>query len=696
LTDGGGQRGHGGPTAERVRLPVATARARLCALVQACDRLERVAVEDAVGRVTAEPVAARFSVPHFHASAMDGIAVRAAETAGATGDRPLELARAAGAGAPASGAPAFAWVDTGNPLPEWADAVVMVEAVEAPEDEARSPSSAATAALPAKRSARRAERVRVRAPATPWQHVRVVGEDVVAGEEILPAGHRIRPPDVGLLLATGVTEVVVRARPRVAILPTGDELIEPGADRVPGKTIESNSRMIAAWVSEWGGEPSRLAPAPDDPARLAERLRVAARDADLVCVLAGSSAGSRDYTAEALGAIGNVFAHGIELVPGRPTILASLAGGPTSQESPEAGRARVAIGIPGYPVAAAMVCRELVQPLVARLAGTAADAPPTLAAVAAEDLVPRPGAEELVRVDVGKVGERLVARPLARGAAALASLSRAGGLVRLRPGAAPIAAGERVDVELLVPASQVAATVLVAGFADPALGALERVARAESGLPVRIAVRSLDAGRALDELRRGVATAAVIAVDASADGSAESELRAAARATGIALEVLRLAGRDRGLVVAPGNPLGVRGGADATRPGLRLVPALKRAGAPAVAPALVPGASRAAPAGGTTTPHDASAELPPLALAAAVASGLADVAPGIAAAASAAGADFVALARQDVWLVLRADLVASEVGAPLVRALPAPAFRRALADLPGYDAARSGERLALA
>src|SRR5581483_4468345 len=452
LTDGGGQRGHGGPTAERVRLPVATARARLCALVQACDRLERVAVEDAVGRVTAEPVAARFSVGHFHSSAMDRNAVRAAETAGATGDGPLELARAAGAGAPASGAPAFAWVDTGNPLPEWADAVVMVEAVEAPEDEARSPSSAATAALPAKRSARRAERVRVRAPATPWQHVRVVGEDVVAGEEILPAGHRIRPPDVGLLLATGVTEVVVRARPRVAILPTGDELIEPGADRVPGKTIESNSRMIAAWVSEWGGEPSRLAPAPDDPARLAERLRVAARDADLVCVLAGSSAGSRDYTAEALGAIGNVFAHGIELVPGRPTILASLAGGPTSQESPEAGRARVAIGIPGYPVAAAMVCRELVQPLVARLAGTAADAPPTLAAVAAEDLVPRPGAEELVRVDVGKVGERLVARPLARGAAALASLSRAGGLVRLRPGAAPIAAGERVDVELLVPA----------------------------------------------------------------------------------------------------------------------------------------------------------------------------------------------------------------------------------------------------
>ncbi|MGH7898087.1 MAG: molybdopterin-binding protein, partial [Candidatus Binatia bacterium] len=317
-------------------------------------RVERVAVEQSVGRITAEPVFAALSAPHYHGAAMDGIAVRAEDTFGATEFAPRTLELGDGEGR-------FAFVDTGSALPARANAVVMIERVFRLDD----------------------TRVEIRQAAVPWQHVRLVGEDVVATEPILQRGHRLRPPDLGALLAAGVESVPVANRPRVAILPTGSELIEPGATATAGRIIEFNSRMLAAYVAEWDGEPRRLPPVPDDPGVIRDAIARALPSHDVVLVIAGSSAGEHDYTAEAVADLGEIVAHGVDVMPGKPAILAFSGSHPV-------------IGVPGYPVSAVVIAQEFVRPLLARLLGVAPAEPERLEAVVRKKIPSRLGLEEFV------------------------------------------------------------------------------------------------------------------------------------------------------------------------------------------------------------------------------------------------------------------------------------------------------------
>src|SRR5262245_38452805 len=291
--------------------------------------VEDVPTERSLGRITAAPVIASLSAPHYHGAAMDGIAVRAEDTFGATEFAPRALELGAGDGR-------FAYVDTGSALPSWANAVVMIERVFRLDD----------------------RHIEVHQAAVPWQHVRLVGEDVVATEPVLSRGHRIRPADLGALLAAGVERVRVAVRPRVAILPTGSELVEPGAGVAPGRVIEFNSRMLAAYVLEWGGDPRRLPSVPDDLERVRSAIERAIAEHDVVLVIAGSSAGEHDFTAEAVGALGELIAHGIDVMPGKPAILA-IAG------------AKPVIGIPGYPVSAVVIAQEFVRRVLARALGVA-------------------------------------------------------------------------------------------------------------------------------------------------------------------------------------------------------------------------------------------------------------------------------------------------------------------------------------
>src|SRR6266545_8095586 len=237
---------------------------------------ERVPLADALGRITAEPIWAQISSPHYHAAAMDGVAVRAADTFGATETAPRRLA---------VGGQAI-WVDTGDPLPPDTDAVIMAEHVQTMDDDT----------------------VEVMAAVAPWQHVRPLGEDIVATELILPENHRLRPVDLGALAAAGHTSVPVRRRPRVAIIPTGTELVTyEDVERLkPGDIIEFNSLMLAGQVSEWGGIAERRPPVPDRRELLRAAVETALAEHDIVVVNAGSSAGSEDYTAAVLGELGEV------------------------------------------------------------------------------------------------------------------------------------------------------------------------------------------------------------------------------------------------------------------------------------------------------------------------------------------------------------------------------------------------------
>ncbi|MDE3075143.1 MAG: molybdopterin biosynthesis protein, partial [Chloroflexota bacterium] len=302
------------------------ARARYAAALSAAGfsvlPAESVQLDEALGRVTAEPIWARISAPHYYAAAMDGVAVRASDTVGATETSPKRLRLGDQA----------IWVDTGAAMPSGHDAVVMVENLQELPD----------------------GNVEIHASVAPWQHVRPMGEDAVAGELILPQGHRIRPFDLGAAAAAGVAELAVTRRPVVAILPTGNELVERGQPVEPGRIIEFNSLILAGQVKEWGGEPRRQSISRDDYDTIKAAVSNAVHDSDIVLVNAGSSAGSEDFTADVIAELGQVVVHGVAVRPGHPVILGLVAGKPV-------------IGVPGYPVSAALTLELFVKPLAARL-----------------------------------------------------------------------------------------------------------------------------------------------------------------------------------------------------------------------------------------------------------------------------------------------------------------------------------------
>src|SRR5512138_1403895 len=256
--------------------------------------------ENALGRVTAEAVWAKISSPHYHASAMDGFAVRAVETNEALPSRPVTLQLGSGA----------QYVDTGDPLPEWANAVIPIENVESL-DEAGN----ITAAIRSPKS------IRIRASVAPWSHVRPLGEDIVATQLVLPAGRILRPVDLGAIAAAGHQEIQVARKPKVAILPTGTELVPIGSKLNAGDILEYNSLVIAAQIKSMGGEPTRYPIIKDDFDLICERVQEAAREHDLVLLNAGSSAGAEDFSAKVVEKLGTLLVHGVAVRPGHPVIL---------------------------------------------------------------------------------------------------------------------------------------------------------------------------------------------------------------------------------------------------------------------------------------------------------------------------------------------------------------------------------------
>jgi len=622
---------------------------------------EWVPLEQALGRVTAEPIWARLSVPPYAAAAMDGFAVRARDTVGATETQPRVLPVP-----PGPDGIGACYVDTGDPLPPWADAVVPVEQVqfdgEAPE---------------------RATRITLYQPVPPWANVRPVAEDIAAAELVLPANHRLRPVDLGVIAACGYATVPVRRLPRVAILPTGTELIPPeeAATRGvrPGELIEFNSLVLAAQVREWGGLPTRFPIVPDDFERLLEATREAARTHDLVLINAGSSAGSEDFTARVVSTLGTLLVHGVAVRPGHPVILGILR---------VDGRSVPVIGVPGFPVSAALTGEIFVEPLLARWLGLPPRRRPRLDAVLTRKLLSPLGDEEWVRVTVGRVGGRYVAAPLSRGAGVLSSLVRADGILRIPRFVEGYDQGETVAVELYTDPEAIEGTILAIGSHDMALDLMAQFL-AERWPGRRL--RSANAGSlgGLIALRRGEChLAGTHLLDPE---SGEYNLPYVRRyLAGVPVVVVTLAHREQGLMVAPWNPKGIRDLRDLSRPDVRFVNRQRGAGTRVlldyylqrlgIDPASIPGYDRE--------------ELTHLAVAAAVASGRADVGLGIRAAAAAMGLDFLPLALERYDLVIPQDLYEDPWFRPLRELLHDSRFRAAVAALPGYDVRAMGVEVA--
>ncbi|MET0135409.1 MAG: molybdopterin biosynthesis protein [Kibdelosporangium sp.] len=616
-----------------------------CAAAGCPARVEvvRVPVGSAVGRVTAEPVWAERSSPAFDSAGMDGIAVRAADTVGAAETTPVLLS-----------AESFEVVDTGDPVPPGYDAVIMREHVHRTTD----------------------GQAELRAAVPPYQHVRSIGEDISATELLLPEGHRLRPVDVAACAAAGVVELAVRRQPVVVIIPTGDEIRPVGTDLAPGEILDTNSMMLAAQAREAGCEAHVTGIVADDPDLITAALRDAATEADLVILIAGSSAGRDDYTARVVAAAGTLAVHGVAVRPGHPVVLGTVTGGAP------------VLGAPGYPVSASLTFDIFAVPLLASLEGAAPRERPSTTAKLARKLASSIGSDDWVRVRLGRVEGEIVATPLPRGAGVLTSLVRADGLLVVPAGVEGHHAGEQVRVELLRGLGEIGRTIVAIGSHDLVLDVAASSLRAIDPL-LTLASSNVGSLGGLVALRDGLCHLAGSHLLDPATG--EYTLPYVNRLlNGIDVAVVRLVHRDQGLLVARGNPLELHGIEDLTRSGVRYVNRQRGAGTRAlldhelsqrgIDPAQVSGYSRE--------------EHTHLAVAAAIAAGRVDTGMGILAAARAFGLDFIPVAREPYDLVLRTTMLDDELLAPLWTLLDSPDFRNGVEKLGGYSCAETGHRIA--
>jgi putative molybdopterin biosynthesis protein len=630
------------------KTPLNEAREMFLALVDPASlAVEEIPVRDALDRVTAEPIFAKISSPHYHASAMDGICVRAEDTFGATEfvGKKLTLAKA-----DSPQAASFQYVDTGNALPPWANAVVMIEKVHQIDDST----------------------VEIFESVAPWNHVRLVGEDVVATELLLPRSHRLRPYDLGALLAAGHTKVRLKARPKVGIIPTGDELIQPGDEVKPGAVIDFNSTVLAAFVREWGGAPVPYPRAVDDLAALKLALRRAAEECDLVTIIAGSSAGEHDLTADVVGDAGELLVHGVDVMPGKPAVLGCV-------------QKRPVIGVPGYPVSAIVIAREILRPALERFLGSAALGYSTARAVVPKKIASHLGLEEFVRVTLGRVGAKLIAVPLARGAGVITTMVRADGLLRIPSLVEGLNAGEEADVELLRPIADVENTILCTGSHDLAIGVLEDQLKL-SHPELKIAAANVGSLGGLLALERGEThIAGTHLLDPESGVYNIPDIKKAIPK--VPLVLVHLAQREQGILVARGNPKSLVTLKDLAKPGIRFVNRQPGSGTRvlldhelkklALDPASIAGYERE--------------EFTHMAVAVAVASGLVDAGLGVRAAATALGLDFIPVASEQYDLLVARPFFESERGELLMEIIRSAGFKHAVAALGGYDPGRAGE-----
>lgn len=636
------------------------------------DRLlsdETIKVIDSLGRITAEAVIAKISSPFYHSSAMDGYAVKFPDTFGSTEKNPKRLKIGEQA----------VYVDTGDPMPDGFNAVIMIEDVNIVRSQQSAVSTEQTAInnslLNANRYPLNAEYIEIISPATPWEHVRVIGEDIVETELIMPENHRIRPVDIGAMLAGGHTEVNVRKKPRVVIIPTGDEIVEPGTELKKGDIIEYNSRILGGLVTEWGGEPIRFRIVPDKPEELKKAILKAHSMGDLVVVNAGASAGSEDFTAQTIRELGELILHGVNIKPGKPVILGWLQGKPI-------------LGIPGYPVSAYITFSLFAKPLIYRWQGLEIEEPDILKAKLSRQVASTLGQEEFLRVKVGKVGNNFIATPVSRGAGVIMSLVRADGFVRIPAMSEGIGAGTEVDVELMRSKGDIEHTIVCIGSHDNTLDLLANILKKK--FP-QYSLSSAHVGSmgGLMALKKGEThMAGTHLLDEETGEYNVPFIKRLLSDKKILL--INLVYREQGLLVPKGNPKNIKGFEDLTRGDIVFVNRQSGAGTRLLTDKYIKELG--------IRPEDVKGyereEYTHMGVASAVLTGVADTGLAILASARALHLDFIPVAKERYDLAIPHEFCETEMIQHLLKIIQGDTeFRDMVTQLGGYDISDMGKIL---
>ena len=600
---------------------------------------ERIPVQQSCGRITAQAVYAVICAPHYAASAMDGVALRARDSFGATETTPVTLKP-----------DQYIVVDTGDPIPDGCDAVIMVEDIVKQEDGS----------------------IRIHEAAAPWQHIRQIGEDVCAGEMILPSYMEVTPAAIGAMIAGGVLELEVIRRPVVGIIPTGDEIIPPCSDPKPGDILEFNSSIFSAMVKQWGAEAVTYPIVPDKFEQIRDMVEKATQECDFVLLNAGSSAGREDYSAKVIRELGQVLYHGIAMKPGKPAILGCRGNKPV-------------LGVPGYPVSGIIVIEELLKPLIDFWLKRSDDSRRYAKAVLTRPVVSGLKYEEFVRVRMGYVEDRLMASPLSRGSGVVSSFMKADGILEVPQGTEGYEAGTEIQVRLLGSQEKLKNTLVVIGSHDPLLDELANMMHRDAP-NVYMSSSHVGSMGGIMAIRRGEAHAAGCHLLDPATGQYNlSFMRKYFPQGGVRL--IRCVGRQQGLMIQKGNPLGIGQFADIAREGIRYVNRQKGSGTriltdylckkEGIDPSVIYGYERE--------------ELTHTSVAAQIATGSADAGMGIYSAAQLYDLDFIPVCIEEYDLIIPDGAWDTPMVQQMLATLKSRAFEEKLLAMGGYTVENPGE-----
>jgi putative molybdopterin biosynthesis protein len=621
-----------------------------------CLSSEVINVTESIGRTTAEPVFARYSSPFYHSAAMDGYAVRFADTFTASEALPCLLKIGQDA----------IYVDTGDPMPEGFNAVIMIEDVNIIKRQKTDNRRQITE-----------EYIEIYQPVTPYQHVRTIGEDIVATELIIPENHKIRPIDIGAMLASGHTEVSVRKKPKVTIIPTGTEIIEPETvkDRLPQppEIIEYNSAVLSGLAVELGAEVIRFSIVRDDLHEIKNAIVKASKISDIVLINAGSGRGSEDYTLTAIEELGEAVVNGVSIKPGKPLIVGFVNDKPV-------------FGIPGYPVSAYLTFQLFVKPVISRFMGVANEEGERIKATTSRQIASPMGVDEFIRVKVGVVNGKYIATPVGRGAGLLMSIVRADGIIRVPANTEALNAGAEIEVELIRNKNEIKNTIVCIGSHDNTLDILANMVKKKYP---EFSLSSAHVGSmgGLMALKKGEAHfAGTHLLD---EQSGEYNIPFIKRLLSDKnIVLINLVYRQQGLLVKKGNPKNIKGFEDLIRDdvifinrqggsGTRLLldKHLKELG---INPYMVKGYDRE--------------EYTHMAVASAVLTGLADTGLAVYSSANALGLDFIPVANERYDLVIPAEFIDTEMIRILLDIIRNDKeFRATVESLGGYDTRDMGK-----
>ncbi len=497
---------------------------------------ETIAVMNACGRVNARPVYANICAPHYNASAMDGIAVHAKDTFGATETTPVILK-----------ASQYLMLDTGDPIPDTYDAVIMIEDIVHLDNKEHTEEGL----------------IKIHAAATPFQHIRQIGEDICLGEMILPSYTTITPAAIGSMLAGGVLEVPVLKKPVIGIIPTGDEIVPPSQNPGPGDIIEFNSSIFSAMLQKWGAETKVYPICKDTFANIKKTTEQALEECDMVLINAGSSAGREDLTVQVVREIGSVLHHGIAIKPGKPAILGYK--GP-----------KVILGVPGYPVSGIIVIEELLKPLIEAFTKKNFPKAHSQEATLSRPVVSGVKYQEFIRVRMGYVEGRYIATPLSRGSGVVSSFMKADGILDIPQGVEGYSAGDEIRVNLLQSTHKIKNSLVSIGSHDPLLDELSDMLHLHNEELHMVSSHTGSMGGIMAVKRREAHLAGVHLLDEE-DGSYNiSYIKKHFPQGGVRL--IEVTGREQGFMVAKGNPKNIHSIHDLYKDNIRFVNRQKGSG----------------------------------------------------------------------------------------------------------------------